>query len=1557
MEPRPYQAEAFDAARKANVVMVGATGVGKTLVSLMLIRDFYFEDARRRESKNHKWCIFLCPTQELVFQQAKSAQIFTGVRCGPYVGKDLDYWGVKKWKEEMDNKEVLVMTPNALLNLLHRGNEYLSLKDVGVLVFDECHKARKKHPYARVMAFYLELRKNRGPLPKVFGMTASPTIECVEVLQCKAYVCEDDLIEEFQANADWELLSYEAVVGPVLFSYQHLGLWCAMRHIRVAENLPDRSRITRTKKVVLQLTQHLTESPLGLAVCGIERAPRSSSPAVPGIDGRGASKGVCDGGLPVPRRGGSAGGRRADGGVALRPLAGTPDDPMEEDGEEREGKDLDGVEAQNKGGGSAASGVGAAGWGMTPGRVITLVKTLLRVSEQWGDEAKNFRCMVFVERRATARVLSAFLSHSLSGRFCCGFVVGRANARGDDFGRSRMAQTINMFRAGEVQILVTTDACSEGIDVPECNLVVSMDKIKTSRSLIHTRGRARSKGGKFVIMVEDGDDMERDRVSLMLMESEDIKRFQLGHEKASVRVPLRHSHPNMVHHIESSGAVVDMDMATPLMNQALSAVGCDFHPLLICRLELPSFMGMPTIDTAMLADEHFWSKSQARSAVSFLAVVQMLEKGYIDKRLNPTRGKAAWLRPRSGGGEGSPHQGQDEAKSPEADAPSETAATAGSPPFPGAFGDGSQGEGDVQPGGPGAPGIGPAAAGAGFAVWEGARTRGCYEDDPGPKRRMRVYCFRTSAKEGEEGEEGEEEDEEVLVEEEEHEADMRSFHPKLKVDLGRGPGKGLGPRLFVGLASAAPLPLTASQAAKVGIVDSFDVDLNPAQMAAIVQWHKETVGMAALYEIPHQMMQTPLNDPAKSPFRVSVLAVPVDYGDDGPAGDGVVKIDWPAIEAANAGVHLPDKTDETTTTLEIYLRRCLESDQGPYAGLPCETITPHDAGRMGRVKGVLAVGHGVRKPDYDAADKSQRLLLGVPAPALKHSFAQHLVRGEKVMDPDAGVRSRVKVKRPSKKSLEDDGQVDGAMGVTEKGEDNPEERGDAPSPAADAAGTEQQGGDAEDKEEEEDNDDEITVSMQESDDGGDDDAMVVEAPVERPAASSESAAGEMAVEAAIVPRMFDLERQLLCFVLHESLFLPALQTSLYHRNPPGADKSSNDKLLPVNERLETLGDAWLNYYAGFVVFQDKPVLMEEGMMTLLRKNVVSNARLLKCADGRGLREFMYPPRSILGRPFDMWSPSLLPLPPPVKASKKTIADVVEALLGAALVAGGNRSAAYIMEWLGLAAASAAATAAAAGEDPAAPPLPEVYVATKPSARLMGNIRLLEKRLGYTFRYPWLCMQAITHPSWTINDIPPGTVPAQDYQRLEFLGDAVLGWMVTAHLYFASSAFTPAELTRIKVTSSCVCNASLWVIALRLDVHHVLRASPKILGHIHAFIENNGVSGTGTAPKHPADVLEALIGAVFIDSSCCMNASLLLEGAPPRMSMRTKAWADMAFAVTMISLVAASCARTARPQTRGTVMVVVSPRWPWKVPRQTMRTDREFTRLEGPSHSESAAAGV
>ena len=40
-------------------------------------------------------------------------------------------------------------------------------------------------------------------------------------------------------------------------------------------------------------------------------------------------------------------------------------------------------------------------------------------------------------------------------------------------------------------------------------------------------------------------------------------------------------------------------------------------------------------------------------------------------------------------------------------------------------------------------------------------------------------------------------------------------------------------------------------------------------MVALVKWHTETIGMAALYEIPPQLTRSPQNDPAKSPFQVT----------------------------------------------------------------------------------------------------------------------------------------------------------------------------------------------------------------------------------------------------------------------------------------------------------------------------------------------------------------------------------------------------------------------------------------------------------------------------------------------------------------------------------------------------------------------------------------------------------------------------------------------------------------------------------------------------------------
>lgn len=49
----------------------------------------------------------------------------------------------------------------------------------------------------------------------------------------------------------------------------------------------------------------------------------------------------------------------------------------------------------------------------------------------------------------------------------------------------------------------------------------------------------------------------------------------------------------------------------------------------------------------------------------------------------------------------------------------------------------------------------------------------------------------------------------------------------------------------------------------------FSVGEPQKQVAAVVKWHRETLGMVALYHMPPQMTSTPVNDPAKSPFQAS----------------------------------------------------------------------------------------------------------------------------------------------------------------------------------------------------------------------------------------------------------------------------------------------------------------------------------------------------------------------------------------------------------------------------------------------------------------------------------------------------------------------------------------------------------------------------------------------------------------------------------------------------------------------------------------------------------------
>ncbi len=124
---------------------------------------------------------------------------------------------------------------------------------------------------------------------------------------------------------------------------------------------------------------------------------------------------------------------------------------------------------------------------------------------------------------------------------------------------------------------------------------------------------------------------------------------------------------------------------------------------------------------------------------------------------------------------------------------------------------------------------------------------------------------------------------------------------------------------------------------------------------------------------------------------------------------------------------------------------------------------------------------------------------------------------------------------------------------------------------------------------------------------------------------------------------------------------------------------------------------------------------------------------------------------------------------------------------------------------------------------------------------MSRPAALEKRLGHRFGNPKLLEQALTHRSRG----------ADNYERLEFLGDGVLGCAVADELYARFPQLSEGKLTRLR--ASLVREEALVEVAGDLGLAGLLR-----LG------EGELAAGPEPRPSILADALEAVLGAVFLD---------------------------------------------------------------------------------------------
>ena len=124
---------------------------------------------------------------------------------------------------------------------------------------------------------------------------------------------------------------------------------------------------------------------------------------------------------------------------------------------------------------------------------------------------------------------------------------------------------------------------------------------------------------------------------------------------------------------------------------------------------------------------------------------------------------------------------------------------------------------------------------------------------------------------------------------------------------------------------------------------------------------------------------------------------------------------------------------------------------------------------------------------------------------------------------------------------------------------------------------------------------------------------------------------------------------------------------------------------------------------------------------------------------------------------------------------------------------------------------------------------------------------LEEKLGYTFQNPALLENALTHSSCANES----RGKLQSNERLEFLGDSILGMVVADHLYRNHPDLPEGELTRTR--AALVCEDSLVEVAAQLELGQYLK-----LGR------GEDAGGGRKRPSIQADAVEAVIAAVYLD---------------------------------------------------------------------------------------------
>ena len=473
IEFREYQVNIAESSYKENTLLVLPTGLGKTVIALILISKII------KINQNSEKILFLAPTKPLVLQHAQFLKNFLTINnelISTFTGEISPEERNKLWARS----EIIISTPQVIENDFL--SKRINLKDVSFIIFDEAHHAVGKYSYVFISEMYKKYKENGY----VLGMTASPGNEITKIKEiCKNLNIKnielrtkyDSDVKPYVHNLD---IKWKEVLLPNEFSY-------TIQLLR--KSLSDRLKFLKDAKVIdSSSVASINRTKLLEVQVRIQKEIKSRV-KVPKILYKAASI--------------QSEAMKLYFAIELLQTQGVN---ALNNYFQRIGKDALAKNSTKSSKSIMADKniIEAVAYAKSLNIEHPKLQEIINIVKKQFSYSPESKIIIFTHYRDTSLTVFNILKdieNSRPVRF-----IGQAGKDKDKgLTQKQQGEIINKFKNGDFNILIATSVAEEGLDIPSTELVVFFEPIPSEIRNIQRRGRtARKMSGKVIILITKG---------------------------------------------------------------------------------------------------------------------------------------------------------------------------------------------------------------------------------------------------------------------------------------------------------------------------------------------------------------------------------------------------------------------------------------------------------------------------------------------------------------------------------------------------------------------------------------------------------------------------------------------------------------------------------------------------------------------------------------------------------------------------------------------------------------------------------------------------------------------------------------------------------------------------------------------------------------------------------------------------------------------------------------------------------------------------------------------